>query len=62
MEQWEADLAVHFARTERYAHQAIEKAHATIQAIRRGVEWATERETKAARNRWDYQRRKDTAA
>jgi hypothetical protein len=57
MEQWEADVAVHFARTDPHPHQAIAHAHATIDAIRRGVRWGKAIDVKAARNRWDYQRR-----
>lgn len=59
MEQWEADLAVHFARTERYSHQAIAKAEAAIAALKAGVDWTNRLHVKAERNRWDYQRRVD---
>ena len=58
MEQWQADIAVHCARTEKYPHQAIAKAEALIQAIADGVRQAEELAVKQARNRWDYQRRR----
>ena len=59
MEQWQADIAVHCARTEKYPHQAIAKAYALIAALERGVWWDSELAVKQARNRWDYQRRVD---
>jgi len=57
-EQWEADIAVHFARTETYTHRAIALAEAAIQAARPAWERALRRARKAEAMRWSYERRR----
>lgn len=57
-EQWEADLAVHFARTEKYTHRAIALAEAAILAARPAWERALRKARRAEARRWVYHRQK----
>jgi len=58
-EQWEADIAVHFARTEKLSHRAIALAEAVIQAARPAWERALRKARKAEAMRWRYDRRRN---
>lgn len=56
--QWEADIAVHFARAERYAHRAIEQASAVIAVARPQVAREIEKARHAEQQRGVYRRQR----
>lgn len=59
--QWEADIAVHFARLERFTHRAIEQASAVIAAARPQVAREIEKARHAEQQRGVYRRKREGA-